>query len=382
MSRSYTIFWLAGESSGDMHAALVMNALNMQDSCEYHHVGIGGPLMQANGLKPLFDFRRFAIMGFVEVLKHMPFIMKVERRIKQLFTSNRPDLAILIDYPGLNLRIAHLADEHRIPVLYYICPQFWAWKSERVFKLKASVRHTACILPFEKELLDIHNVTSTYVGHPISEEVNIQMDREAFARFFALDASKQWLGFFPGSREAEIQRMLPVFLKAAQAWPHDRFEILVSKARSVNHQAYMDIFTLHQKRNFHIIDGYTYEMMKYCAALACTSGTVTLESAYIGTPSVICYKANPLSYLLGRYFVKIDRIGLPNIVLNQSLLPELVQASVSPDNINRQLSILIEPGEHRQAILASLSELKSRLSDPRPSEEMPKIVRHLLKTYA
>lgn len=381
MKKGYTIFWLAGESSGDLHAALVMRSLNL-DTIKFNHVGIGGPLMQANGLKPLFDFKRFAVMGFVEVIKHLHFFLKVESRIKQLFTQSKPDLVILVDYPGLNLRIAHLADEFRIPVLYYICPQFWAWKSERVYKLKASVRHTACILPFEKELLDIHNVTSSFVGHPIAEEVNFQLDRESFARFFSLDPQKTWLGFFPGSRDGEIRKMLPEFLKAAQKWDPGQCEILVSKARSINHQLYMDIFDTAKQRNFHIIDGYSYEMMKYCSALVCTSGTVTLESAFIGTPSVICYKANPVSYMIGRYFVKIDRIGLPNIVLNQDLLPELIQSDVTPEAINRKLELLIQPGEYRESVLSSLQNLRALLSDPKPSEEMPKIIHHLLSTYA
>lgn len=335
--------------------------------------------MQAMGLQALFPFHRFAVMGFVEVLKHLGFFMKVQRRIKQLFKEERPDLVILVDYPGLNLRIAHLADEFRIPVLYYICPQFWAWKHERVYKLKASVRHTACILPFEKEMLDIHNVTCTYVGHPIAEEVSFALDRDAFARFFVLDASKQWIGFFPGSRDGEIKKMLPEFLKAAKSWPEH--EILLSKSQNVNHSLYMEMLNAVKLPNLHIIDGYSYEMMKYCDALVSTSGTVTLEASYIGTPTVICYKANPISYLIGRYLVKISRIGLPNIILNKDILPELVQSEMNADMINSKLKDLLPGGFRREIVILELHKLKAMLSDKKPSREMPQIIDHLLTTY-
>ncbi|MDD3535613.1 MAG: lipid-A-disaccharide synthase [Candidatus Cloacimonetes bacterium] len=376
--KEITIFWLAGESSGDLHAELIMKAL-AESGIRYRHIGIGGPRMRALGLESLFPFQRFAVMGFVEVIKHLGFFWKVERRIKKLFKRDKLDLVILVDYPGLNLRIAHHADEQRIPVLYYICPQFWAWKHERVYKLKANVRHTACILPFEEELLNIHNVTCSYVGHPISEEVNIEMERESFAFFYKLAAEKEWLGLFPGSRDSEIRKMLPLYLKAAKSWTDK--EILVSKAHSVNHQLFMDIISEYNLPNLHIIDGYTYEMMKYSEALICTSGTATLEAAYIGTPAVICYRANPISYLIGRYFVRISHIGLPNIILNESVLPELVQNGLNPEGINRELKKLMSGSPQREEILKKLYKLRAILSDKKPSREVPLIIEKLLKIH-
>ncbi|MDY0151055.1 MAG: lipid-A-disaccharide synthase [Candidatus Cloacimonas sp.] len=379
MHKAYKIFWLAGESSGDLHSALIMKSLNDKIP-GLTHIGIGGPRMQAQGLKPLFPFNRFAVMGFVEVLKHLGFFLQVQRRIKQQFSKDKPDLAILVDYPGLNLRIADLADEYRIPVLYFICPQFWAWKHERVYKLKASTRHVACILPFEKELLDIHNVTSSYVGHPIAEEVSFQMDRNEFARFYSLDPSKKWIGFFPGSRNNEIARMLPLFLKAGAKWNSAEYELLFSKSRSVNHAQYMSL--LDGKNKVKLIDGNNYEMMKFCEVLVCTSGTVTLEAAFIGTPLIICYKASPLSYLIGRFFVRIKRIGLPNIVLDQDLLPELVQKACSPANIFAEANKILGEPQRNNHIRQELKRLKGMLSDKRPSQEMPQIIAALLKTHA
>ncbi|MDP3114415.1 MAG: lipid-A-disaccharide synthase [Candidatus Cloacimonadaceae bacterium] len=381
MNKAYSIFWLVGESSGDLHAELVMKSIN-ESIPNVRHVGIGGPRMQQMGLIPLYPFSRFAVMGFVEVIKHLLFFMGVERRIKKLFKRDKPDLAILVDYPGLNLRIADLADNHRIPVLYFICPQFWAWKHERVYKLKASVRHTACILPFEKELLDIHNVTSTYVGHPIAEEVKFDLDRQSFATFFSLDASKRWIGFFPGSRNDEIKRMLPVFLETAKRFDGQDYQILFSKSRSVNHTRYMETIEQAGAKGIHLIDGYAYEMMKYCDLLICTSGTVTLEAAFIGTPSIIAYKASPVSYRIGRYFIRIKRIGLPNIVLDADVLPEMIQDDVTPAKLSYQAAALLDDPERMIEIKAELLRLKAMLSDRKASVEMLKLVRNLLRIDA
>jgi len=373
-----TIFWLVGESSGDLHAELVMRALNDKFP-NLKHVGIGGPRMQKQGLQPLFPFERFAVMGFVEVIKHLAFFLKVQRSIRAYFTLNKPDLAILVDYPGLNLRIAKLADELRIPVLYFICPQFWAWKHERVFKLKETTRHVACILPFEEEMLSIHSINASYVGHPIAEEVKFELDRDGFARFFGLDPAKKWIGFFPGSRNSEIGKMLPVFLEAAEKWKGEEYQMLFSKSRSVNHQAYMSF--LNGQSRIKIIDGYNYEMMKHCELLICTSGTVTLEAAFIGSPLVICYKASPLSYLIGRHFVRIKRIGLPNIILDKDVLPELIQSEMTAANIYKRGNELLADKELNLQVRKELYQLKAKLSDKRPSQELPRIVKMLFETY-
>lgn len=375
---SYKIFWLVGESSADLHSELVMKALNDKFG-NLTHIGIGGPRMQRQGLKPLFPFERFAVMGFVEVVKHLFFFFKVEHKLSKLFATEEIDLAILVDYPGLNLRVAKMADELRIPVLYFICPQFWAWKHKRVYQLRDSVRYVACILPFEEEKLSIHNINCSYVGHPIAEEVNIELSRDGFAQFFGIDPNKKWLGFFPGSRNNEIAKMLPTFLQASEKWDPNKYELLFSKSYSVNHQLYMSY--IEGKKHITLIDGYTYEMMKYCDLLICTSGTVTLEAAFIGTPLLICYKANFTSYLIGRHLVKIKRIGLPNIILDNDILPELIQKEMNPSNIYKiGMQILNDP-EKNEEIRKQLYKLKALLSDKHPSVEMPKIVRHLLDTY-
>jgi lipid-A-disaccharide synthase len=380
MKNEIKIFWLAGESSGDLHCELIMKALG-KEGIRYKHVGIGGPRMQAQGLKALFPFDRFAVMGFVEVIKHLFFFLQVERRIRREFEENKPDIVILADYPGFNLRIAHLADENRIPVLYYICPQFWAWKHERIFKLKASVRHTACILPFEADLLEIHNINSSYVGHPIAEEIEFVHEREQFARFFHINPQKKWLGFFPGSRNNEIKKMLPVFLKAARDWDPKEYEILISKSHSVQNDLFMQMVNGTGMGNLHIIDGYRYDMMRHSEVLVCTSGTVTLETAFVGTPTVICYKANPISYAIGKRLIRVSHIGLPNIILDNDVLPELVQHEANPAKINEKIRLLQTGSPRRDVILFELRKLKAMLGEKKPSKEIPKLIDYLLETY-
>ena len=375
------IFWLAGESSGDLHAALVMKALK-DVLPNARHVGIGGPRMQAEGLKPLYPFKRFAVMGFVEVIKHLFFFWKVLRGIKSYMYKEKPDLCILVDYPGLNMRIANIADHARVPVLYYICPQFWAWKHERVFKLKAMTRHVACILPFEEEMLNIHSINCSFVGHPISEEIDFELNRDEFAAFWRLDKEKKWLAFFPGSRENEVKRMLDIFLDAAALFDPDEYEFLFSRARSVDHNFYMETIARHPKLKIHVIDGYTYEMMKYASFAVSTSGTATLECAYIGTPVAICYKANFISYLIGKHVVRIKRIGLPNIILEQDLLPELIQNELTAKNVHQVVSRHLADEERMNEIKSQLAQLQEMLSEPKPSEVMPKLILELLERYA
>ncbi len=375
------IFWLAGENSGDLHASLVMKSLNAALP-GLRHSGIGGPRMQREGLKPLFPFARFNVMGFTEVLGHLGFFWKVERSLRTFFETAPPDLAILVDYPGFNLRIARLADSLRVPVLYFICPQFWAWKHSRVFQLRDSVRHVACILPFEQELLDIHNVSASYVGHPIAEEVSFELDRAGFARFNGLDPAKRWIGFLPGSRDSEVKRLLPVYLKAARELAGQGFELLVSKALSVSHGPFMAQLDAARIHELKMIDGYRYDLMRHAELLISTSGTATLEAAYIGTPQLICYKTSTLTYAIGRRLVRVKRVGLPNILLDRDLLPELIQSACTPLNIVRTALGLLNDPSRLERMRSELARLRNIMAEPVTSVEMPRLVRKILDAHA
>ncbi len=372
------IFWIAGERSGDLHASNVMKALK-NSLYDYYHLGIGGPLMQKQGLKPLFPFNRFAVMGFIEVVKHLKFFFKVEKRIREEFESSPPNLVVLVDYPGFNMRIAKMADNLGIPVLYYISPQFWAWKHNRVHDLKDYTRHVAVILPFEKELLDIHRVNCTYVGHPIAEEISIDNTREQFARSHNLDMNKKWLGFFPGSREIEVHKMLPPFLKAIKLFDPNEYEFLISTTSNITTETYLHMTRQANLRNFHLIEKGNYSMMAHCDFLVVTSGTATIETAFIGTPFIIVYKTSRLSYELGKRLVKIKRIGLPNIILEDDVIPELIQGDVNGKNIHDNIMRFLDDDMLYREMQGRLREIHKLLGEKEASVETAGIILKLLQ---
>ncbi len=372
------IFWIAGERSGDLHAANVLKALN-GSLYKYYHLGIGGPLMQKQGLQPLYPFNRFAVMGFVEVIKHIGFFMKVENRIRKEFTKSPPDLVVLVDYPGFNMRIARMADNLGIPVLYYISPQFWAWKHKRVHQLKDYTRHVAVILPFEKELLDIHRVNCTYVGHPIAEEISVDNTKEQFARSHNLDMNKKWLGFFPGSREIEVTKMLPPFLQAIKRFDPEEYEFLISTTSNISTETYMLMLKQEKLRKFKLVEKGNYSMMQHCDFLVVTSGTATIETAFIGTPFIIVYKTSRLSYELGKRLIKIKRIGLPNIILDDDVIPELIQDQVNGKTIHQKIMEFLDDSDLYNEMKSRLRDIHNILGEKEASKETAQIALKLLK---
>lgn len=371
-----TVFWIAGENSGDLHASMVIRRLR-ENGTELKHIGIGGHKMQIEGFTPLFPFKKFSVMGFGEVVGHLPFFLKTESRLKRMFVNLKPSLVVLVDYPGFNLRIAKIAHDMEIPVLYFICPQFWAWKHSRVHKLREFTNFVAAILPFEKQLLEIHRVHSSFVGHPIAEEIKIDVDRETFAQTFGLDLSKKWIGFMPGSRDIEMARLLPEFISAIRKFATDDYNFLISKTHTVNKEKFWQHIPRDENLNIYVIDGYIYEMIKYSDFMAVTSGTATLETAYIGTPFLIVYKTSKLSYSIGRRLIKLKWIGLPNIIMEKNLIPELIQDDVTGDSIHKEITkYLSSPAEYR-SVSEDLKELRALLGEKSTSKEVAAIIEEM-----
>ena len=348
------IFWVAGEKSGDLHAAEVMRAINKRE--QVFHYGVGGDKMQAAGLQTEFDFLRFNVMGFVEVLKHLKFFAKVEKQIKKILSEQPPDLLILVDYPGLNMRLAEFAKKRGIRVLYYICHQFWAWKKKRIFKLKDFTDHICYILPFEGKYFEKYNIPATYVGHPIAEEIVCKLSKKEFIEKHNLDLERKMIGFFPGSRNGEIERILHEYVKAINQLPSKKFQFLISKSDSIDQKIFNKIIE-EINCGIKIIEGDNYEMMHYCDLLSVTSGTATLETAYAETPFVIVYKTAPISYFIGKNVVKISRIGLPNIILDEDLLPELIQKNADGEIIAQKLLEIWQNKKLFDSIKAKLKKI-------------------------
>jgi len=371
------IFWIAGEKSGDLHASYVMEQLNNSHP-ELMHSGIGGPRMEKFAFKPLFPFARFSVMGFAEVIKHLSFFLKVEKKIKTLFREDPPDLVVLVDYPGLNLRIARIAKKFNLPVLYYICPQFWAWKKKRLLDLATYTDHVAYILPFEGKFLKENKINSTYVGHPVAEEINIDLSKKEFAEKYGLDQSKKWLGFLPGSRDNEIKKMLPVYLNTMLKLADQKFQFLLSCSDSVSKTMFHDLIQKFSLENLTIIEQDNYCLMKYSDLVIVTSGTATLETAYLGTPFIIAYKAQKISFELGKRFIRINRIGLPNIILDKDLAPELIQESANAENITLHIKkILLDP-ERYQDFKKNLEQLHNLLGKNSAAKKTAEIIVDLL----
>ena len=372
---SKRIFWIAGENSGDLHASVVLKELNKQlDNVE--NFGIGGDKMASQGFKAIYPFDRFSVMGFVEVVKHLAFFLEVEKNIKTIFQSNPPDLVVLVDYPGLNMRIAKLAKRYNIPVLYFIVPQFWAWKYKRIFKLQKYTDHIVYILPFEGKYFSKHNIEASFVGHPISEEIVIKLSREEFAAENDLDLNKKWLGFLPGSRDTEIKKMLPEFINSIELLTDD-YELIVSQASSVSTELFDKIIGKTEKE-VKILKNMNYEMMKHCDLLVVTSGTATIETAFLGTPFIIAYKTSNISYQIGKRFIKIDKIGLPNIVIEKDIVPELIQNNVNGQNIYANIIKLLSDEKKYNKIRNELHALHDILGSKTTSTEVTGIIRNML----
>ncbi|MCF7858573.1 MAG: lipid-A-disaccharide synthase [Candidatus Cloacimonetes bacterium] len=370
------VFWIAGENSADLHSSIILRELN-NENINIKNFGIGGKKMTAEGFRAIFPFERFSVMGFIEIVKHITFFLNVEKRIKKIFKHNPPDLVVLVDYPGLNMRIAKIAKNLQIPVLYYIVPQFWAWKYKRIFKLQKYADHIAYILPFEGEHFKKHKITASFTGHPISEEIIIQCSKAEFAAKYNLDIKKKWLGFLPGSREAEITNMLPNFIKAIELFDPAKYEFLISKASSVSSNL-LECYANKTKNQVHIIEDMNYDLMKHCDLLTITSGTATVEAAYIGTPFIIVYKTSKISYQIGKKFVRIDQIGLPNLILNKHVVPELIQNDVNEIIIHQELNNLLSTSTNYDKMKAELKLIHNVLGSKKPSVIVSKIIRKFI----
>lgn len=350
------IFWLVGEKSGDLHASYVLDKLNSIGT--FSHYGIGGERMEKAGLKSMFDFSRFNVMGFVEVIKHLGFFLKVEKQIQEILITNRPDLVVLVDYPGLNLRIAKIAHELGIKVLYFICPQFWAWKHKRVFKIKKYTDFVCCINPFESPLLDEYEIPNEYVGHPVAEEITAEMRKEEFAIKFNISLEKEWIGLFPGSRKMEFIRHIKVFLEIIINDP-DREYLL-----SIADDSFLDLpDTEELPKNVTMIRAFNYDIMKHSDFVVAKSGTTTLETTLFATPFVIVYKANPITVKIARMISRVKYIGLPNLIANDMIVKELIQEDMTASNIRNEIDSVLNNPTKKLEFAQILAKIKHLLGD-------------------
>ena len=354
---------IAGEASGDLHGSNLIKALREKDP----HADIrcwGGDKMEAAGATLVRHYKDLAFMGFIEVLNNLGTILRNIRFCKEDITAYQPDVLILIDYPGFNLRIAKWAKQQGFKIIYYISPQVWAWKENRVKLIKQCVDKMLVILPFEKAFYQKWNYEVEYVGHPLVEVVEEYMNKEQERRNSELQTSNLKLqtsniiALLPGSRKQEILKKLPIMLEVTKRFPEYRF--VVAKAPGLDEAFYSTLLAPYG--NVSSVKDQTYSLLMQAKAALVTSGTATLETALFGVPEVICYKGNALSYQIAKRLVNIKFIGLVNLIMDKEVMKELIQDDLTPGNLEKELDRLLNDPEKQRQVKEDYAALKTLLS--------------------
>lgn len=372
-----TVMIIAGEASGDHHGAKLVKAMKMENS-NLVFCGIGGMAMKKAGVKIMVDAAELAVVGITEVFSKLPTIFKALSAAKRLLKSRNPDLLILIDYPDFNLRIAAAAKKLHIPVLYYISPQIWAWRQGRVKKIGKIVDHMAVILPFEENFYKKHNIPVNYVGHPLLD----LLPDSSHNSFKSQNRGQHIIGLLPGSRNSEIEKLLPVMLESAVLLQNKFIGIkfILSVAPTVNQQYVKQIIRkFNSQINLEVNAGPIIEMLEKNDLVITASGTVTLETAISGVPMIIVYKVSPVSFMLGKLLIKVNNIGLVNLIAGKTLVPELIQKQASPQNIAAVAGRMLDNPRLLENISHSLLKIKKILGGPGASAKVSNIALKMLK---
>ena len=379
---SKKLFVLAGEVSGDMHAAGVIAEL-LKATPELKVFGIGGQKLQSLGAELLYDTAQMSIMGFVDVLKHAGFLRRVIRDLKKVIRRENPQAAFLVDYPGMNLMMAHFFHELGIPVIYYISPQVWAWKEGRVKAIRRNVDRLLVIFDFEVEFFRRHGITAEFVGHPVIEQLAelTLPSRELFFKRYNLASETRLIGMLPGSRKQEIAHILPEMLQASRLLSRKYPAVfLLGRAPHLNQGVYN---MLSDYSDLNVVNCAAYEVMQNSDLALVTSGTATLETLCFGCPMVVVYKTGALNYMIGRRLVKLKNISLANIVAkglgsSERAVPELIQHEANGPEIFRQAEMILENPALAVSMRQELLAARSKLAGRSPSNTIAAIVQEYL----
>jgi lipid-A-disaccharide synthase len=351
---------IAGEASGDLHGSNLIREIKKLDNIADIRCW-GGDLMEHAGGKLVKHYRDLAFMGFIEVIKNLGTIISNLKFCKQDIAQFKPDVVILIDYPGFNLRIAGWAKQQGLKVVYYISPQVWAWKESRVKKIRNSVDKMLVILPFEKNFYRKWDYEVEYVGHPLADVVDSaqnEIDPLPGAMLSPLNENNI-VALLPGSREQEVMKKLPVMLEVSKSFPDYRF--VVAKAPSLNDAFYEKL--LEQYKNVRSIRNKTYQLLLQSKAALVTSGTATLETALFGVPQVVCYKGSNISYQIAKRLVKVKYISLVNLIMDKEVVKELIQDEMNVANATRELTRILKDQHAINKMKEDYADLKKLLSE-------------------
>ncbi len=368
---------IAGEASGDLHGAALIKKLKYIDqSLEF--IGIGGDKMIEAGLNAIFHIKKMAFLGLIEVIKHLPFIRHVQKKLIETVLSEKISTIILIDYPGFNLRIAKKLKKMGKKIIYYISPQVWAWGKRRMIKINKYVDKMIVVFPFEEYLYKEKNIDASYVGHPLIEHIENYnyISKNEFYNKFSLSKDKEILLLLPGSRKQEIKKIFPEVIEAAYRLAElFNLQIVVACADNINENIF---YKLSNYKNYKIIKGYTYDLFKHSYFGIIKSGTSTLEAGYFNLPFIVVYATNILTYLIGRIFVQIDSIAMVNILLGEKVVDELIQSKMKSENIFSACYNILSNNEKYNRIKEKLSQIISILGEAGASEKAAKIIYSVL----
>ena len=365
-SNKLKIYLIAGEPSGDLLGSRLMRALRQKTNNEVEFFGLGGDTMEAEGLKPLFDISELAVMGLVEVVPSIPRVLQRIREVVADIINRRPNVVITIDSWSFCCRIHKALRRLNTGVkqVHYVAPQVWAWKKRRAKTMYKYVDELLALLPNEPPYFTKYRLKTVFVGHPVIESAVLQADGQAFRRKFAIPDDKQIISILPGSRHTEVCRLLPDFLRAAQLLhelnPDMHFVLptvktVVARVKKMLKNNSLPLTILEKEAD-------RYGAFQASSAAIAASGTVALELAICHIPHIIAYKVAPLTYLLAKHLVKIKYVNLTNIMLNRRVVPELLQADCTPQNIVREILELLKNGDAYEKQMEGFTEVRQYLS--------------------
>ena len=368
---------ITGEVSGDLIGASLIRELKSLQP-ELIITGIGGDRMKSSGMNLIYHSDQMAILGFVEVIKHLPFIRQVRKKIIETVIQENIRCVVLIDYPGFNLNIAKKLKERGIKIIYYVSPQIWAWAKGRVKKVQRFVDKMLVVFPFEVEFYKNEKVNVEYVGHPLVERISQYkfLSKEDFFAKYNLDEEKKTLLVMPGSREQEVKQIFPETIKATDmlAKKFD-LQVVVAKSKNIDTKIFRDLSV---SEKFTLIEDHNYELMKYSYFGIIKSGTSTLEAGYFSLPMVVVYKTSSLTYLIGKQLIKLDKIGMVNILLDKMVVPELIQNEANSENIINTTSKIISDEKIYQSIKHKLEFVKEKLGSGGASKKAAKTILEIM----
>ncbi len=361
------VLFVAGEASGDLHAAGVAAALRRIHP-ELELAAVGGPRLAEQGVELIHRDEQLGVMGFLEVLRHVPRHFLLLRTIRKMMESGEVALVILIDYPGFNMKVAAAARAARVPVLYYVTPQVWAWGAGRIPKLAQLVNKAAVILPFEEPLLRGYGIDATFVGHPLLDRAQNMPSRPEAREMLGVPQNVPVLALFPGSRQQEIDRHIDAFVATAKELSRRvaNLEVLVSVAPTVALDG--------TRCPFRLVHSASLTVLRAADAGLCKSGTTTLEASIADCPLIVAYRTGKISYALAKRVVKISNIGLVNVVAGREVAKEFLQDDVVPERMADALVPLLDlKSPQRAEVLAGLAEVRSRLGTPGAADRVAKM---------